>query len=82
MSSDHETISEYLETAKGMPSTLKSNPGSLLKMCLQVMREHSDDPGALSHMLEAAMLYICARHRRQIIDQMKKTANEHRRSLH
>ena len=82
MNSDHETISEYLETAKGMPSTLKSNPGSLLKMCLQVMREHSDDPGALSHMLEAAMLYICARHRRQIIDQMKKTANEHRRSLH
>jgi hypothetical protein len=82
MNTDHETIAEFLETAKGMPSTLKSNPGSLLKMCLQVMQDNGDDPRALSHMLEAAMLYICARHRRQIIEQLRATANEHRRSLH
>ncbi len=82
MNADHETIAEFLETAKGMPNTLKRNPGSLLKMCLQVMRNNGDDPMALSHMLEAAMLYICARHRKQIIGQLKATANEHRRSLH
>lgn len=82
MNADHALIAEYLDTAKGMPSTLKSNPGSLLKMCLQVMRDNADDPRALSHMLEAAMLYICARHRKQIIEQLRVTANEHRRSLH
>lgn len=82
MNSDHEVIAEFLETAKGMPVTLKSNPGSLLKMCLQVMRNNGDDPMALSRMLEATMIYICARHRKQIIGQMKATANEHRRSLH
>ena len=82
MNTDHEVIAEFLDTAKGMPATLKQNPGSLLKMCLQVMRNNADDPMALSHMLEAAMLYICARHRKQIIDQLKATANEHRRSLH
>ncbi len=82
MNTDHEVIAEYLETAKGMPSTLKSNPGSLLKMCLQVMRDNSDDPMALSHMLEAAMLYICARHRRQIIDQLQQAAHANRKGLH
>lgn len=82
MNTDHEVIAEFLETAKGMPSTLKSNPGSLLKMCLQVMREHGDDSMALTNLLELCMTFICARHRKQIIDQMKATANEHRRSLH
>ncbi len=81
MNTDHETIAEFLETAKGMPATLKQNPGSLLKMCLQVMRNNADDPMALSHMLEAAMLYICARHRKQIIEQLRATAHANR-SLH
>ena len=77
MNSDHEVIAEFLESAKGMPSTLKQNPGSLLKMCLQVMRNNGDDPSALMN-----MLYICARHRKQIIGQLQQAANEHRRSLH
>lgn len=82
MNSDHETISEYLESARYMPADLQRDPSGLLRACLRIMREHGDDPMALSRMLEATMIYICARHRRQIIDQMKKTANEHRRSLH
>lgn len=82
MNADHALIAEYLDTAKGMPSTLKSNPGSLLKMCLQVMRDNGDDPRALSHMLEAAMLYICARHRKQIVGQMQQAAYANRQSMH
>lgn len=82
MNTNHELISEYLETALEMPANLKRNPGGLLRACLQVIREHGDDPMELRNMLSVCMTYICARHRKQIIDQMKATANANRRSLH
>lgn len=82
MNTDHEVIAEFLESARYMPADLQRDPSGLLRMCLQVMRNNGDDPRALSHILELCMTYICARHRKQIIDQMKATANEHRRSLH
>jgi hypothetical protein len=82
MNSDHEAISEYLESALYMPADLQRDPSGLLRVCLRIMREHGDDPMALTNLLELCMTYICARHRKQIIDQMKATANEHRRSLH
>ncbi len=52
MNTDHETISEYLETAKGMPVTLKQNPGSLLQL---LMDEASRLSPPIREWLEAAI---------------------------
>ncbi len=82
MNTDHEIISEFLESARYMPADLQRDPSGLLRVCLRIMREHGDDPRALTNLLELCMTFICARHRKQIIDQMRVTANEHRRSLH
>lgn len=82
MNSDHETISEYLESARYMPADLQRDPSGLLRACLRIMREHGDDPMALSRMLEATMIYICARHRKQIVGQMQQAAYANRQSMH
>ncbi len=81
MNTDHETISEFLESARYMPADLQRDPSGLLRMCLRIMREHGDDPRELTNLLELCMSFICARHRKQIIDQMRVTAHANR-SLH
>ncbi len=81
MNTDHETISEFLESARYMPADLQRDPSGLLRACLQVMREHGDDPRELTNLLELCMSFICARHRKQIIDQLQQAAHANR-SLH
>ncbi len=81
MNSDHETISEFLESARYMPADLQRDPSGLLRACLRIMREHGDDPRELTNLIELCMSFICARHRKQIIEQLRATAHANR-SLH
>ncbi len=81
MNSDHETISEFLESARYMPADLQRDPSGLLRARLRIMREHGDDPRELTNLIELCMSFICARHRKQIIEQLRATAHANR-SLH
>lgn len=81
MNTDHEVIAEFLESARYMPADLQRDPRGLLRACLRIMREHGDDPRELKNTLELCLTFICARHRKQIIEQLRATAHANR-SLH
>ncbi|MBK8184920.1 MAG: hypothetical protein IPK63_23805 [Candidatus Competibacteraceae bacterium] len=82
MNTDHEIISEFLESARYMPPDLQRDPSGLLRVCLRIMRDSGDDPRALTNLLELCMTFICARHRKQIIGQLQQAAYANRQSMH